>query len=56
VAEAGDLVCEGPTKIDQFKTLTGLRDLRPELAPFGITVCRALSHASMRPFRGSSDG
>jgi putative transposase len=28
-----------PSKIDQFKTLTGLSDLRPELKPFGITVC-----------------
>ncbi len=29
-----------PSKFDQYKTLTGLSQLRPELAPFGITVCR----------------
>ena len=29
-----------PSKIDQFKSLTGLFELRPEMAPFGITVCR----------------
>jgi hypothetical protein len=28
-----------PTRYDQFMTLTGLvADLRPEFAPFGITV------------------
>jgi hypothetical protein len=29
-----------PSLFDQFKTLTGLRELRPEFGPFGISVCR----------------
>ncbi|MGO9559032.1 MAG: helix-turn-helix domain-containing protein [Acidimicrobiales bacterium] len=29
-----------PDKLDQFRTLTGLADLRPELKPFGVTLCR----------------
>src|ERR1039457_3505086 len=29
-----------PSLFDQFKTLTGLCELRPEFGPFGITVCR----------------
>jgi hypothetical protein len=33
-----------PSKLDQFTTLTGLSELRPELRPFGITVCRG-THA-----------
>jgi putative transposase len=29
-----------PSKLDQFRTLTGLCELRPEFEPFGVTVCR----------------
>jgi putative transposase len=29
-----------PDKFHQFRTLTGLADLRPELKAFGVTVCR----------------
>jgi putative transposase len=41
-----------PTKFDQFKTLTGLATLRPELAPFGITVCRGTLSRLDEAFQG----
>src|SRR4029077_4996889 len=28
------------TKYDQYRTLTGLRDVRPDTLAFGVTVCR----------------
>ena len=39
---------------DQYKTLTGLSTLRPEFAPYGVTVCRGPCNASTRPLRVSS--
>jgi putative transposase len=37
---------------DQFKTLTGLCELRPEFGPFGITVCRGTLTRLDEAFRG----
>jgi putative transposase len=41
-----------PTKFDQYKTLTGLAALRPELAPFGVTVCRGTISRLDEAFNG----
>jgi hypothetical protein len=44
-----------PSKFDQFKTLTGLVELRPELKDFGITVCRGTSFGRGSPMAGARD-
>jgi len=41
-----------PSKYDQFKTLTGLRELRPEFGPFGISVCRGTLTRLDEAFQG----
>ncbi len=41
-----------PSKIDQFKTLTGLSELRPEFAHFGITVSRGTLTRVDEAFKG----
>ena len=41
-----------PSKFDQFKTLTGLCELRPELGPFGITVSRGTLTRLDKAFQG----
>jgi putative transposase len=41
-----------PTRFDQFKTLTGLSTLRPEFAPYGITVCRGTLQRLDEAFQG----
>ena len=41
-----------PTKFDQFKTLTGLREVRPEFGPFGISVCRGTLTRLDEAFQG----
>lgn len=43
---------KAPTKFDQFRTLTGLFELRPELASFGVTVCRGTLTRLDEAFRG----
>ena len=43
---------EVPSKYDQFKTLTGLRELRPEFGPFGISVCRGTLTRLDEAFQG----
>jgi hypothetical protein len=44
-----------PSKIDQFKTLTGLSDLRPELKPSASPSAGELSQGSTRPSPASSE-
>ena len=41
-----------PTRFDQYKTLTGLSTLRPEFAPYGITVCRGTLQRLDEAFKG----
>jgi putative transposase len=41
-----------PTRIDQYKILTGLSALRPEFAPYGITVCRGTLKRLDEAFQG----
>ena len=41
-----------PSLFDQFKTLTGLRELRPEFGPFGISVCRGTLTRLDEAFQG----
>lgn len=41
-----------PSKFDQFKTLTGLCELRPEFGSFGISVCRGTLTRLDEAFRG----
>jgi hypothetical protein len=41
-----------PTRFDQYKTLTGLSTLRPEFAPYGITVCRGTLKRLDEAFQG----
>jgi putative transposase len=41
-----------PSMFDQFKTFTGLRELRPEFGPFGITVCRGTLTRVEEAFQG----
>ena len=41
-----------PSKFDQFVTLTGLCELRPEFGPFGISVCRGTLTRLDEAFRG----
>jgi putative transposase len=41
-----------PSKYDQFRTLTGLSELRPEFGPFGITVCRGTLTRLDEAFQG----
>ncbi|HLN05789.1 MAG TPA: hypothetical protein VK217_05900 [Acidimicrobiales bacterium] len=50
--KAGVSTVKVPSKLDQFRTLTGLRELRPELRPFGITVCRGTLTRLDEAFRG----
>jgi putative transposase len=40
------------SRFDQYKTLTGLSDLRPEFAPYGITVCRGTLKRLDEAFEG----
>jgi putative transposase len=41
-----------PSKFDQYKTLTGLSALRPEFAPYGVTVCRGTLTRLDEAFQG----
>ena len=41
-----------PSKYDQFRTLTGLRELQPEFGPFGVTVCRGTLTRLAEAFQG----
>jgi hypothetical protein len=36
------------SKYDQFKTLTGLKEVRPEILDHGVTVCRGTLGLSQR--------